>query len=133
MENANPSTVYYVLGSIAIVGGFVARWLSARDKDQETRFDSKLLLATNAHKELKDNLDVRIAAMKVEIKEASLRLALVERDYISRADHAQFRSELMAAVKEIGSQVTHSLDGFRSTVDKVIERVNDVEREAARK
>lgn len=132
MDNLNPSTIYYVLGSAIAVGGLVTRALAKRDKEQEERFDAKLLIVATAHNKLEETLNLRLAAMKTEQKDTDRRLAQVEREYISRADHAEFRHELMSAVKEIGASVTHSLDGFRATVEKVMERQNKLEREATR-
>ncbi len=132
MGQINPSAIYYILSAGALVGGLFVKWLAARDKDQEERFNAKLTIITDAHDKLEDTLNLRLAAMKAENRDAGTALASIQRDYISRSDHQEFRSELLAAVKDIGAQVAHSLDGFRLSMEKLVDRVSEVERMAGR-
>jgi hypothetical protein len=44
------------------------------------------------------------------------RLAQVEKTYISRADHAEFKAELMAAVREVGEKLERGIDGLRRDI-----------------
>ncbi len=126
-----PSGFSAGVAAVGLVGGGLVRWLVDRDKDQEERFNEKLRLQRDAHDKLESQLNARLASSKEEKKDLDRRLAAIERDYISRVDHAEFKAELMGAVKDIGAQVSHSLDGFRGSMEKLVERINRVEHEAS--
>lgn len=146
MHDINPSAIYYVLSIFVLIGGLFVKWLAGRDQEQETRFDAKIKASSDALKlelkaetdarlaaekvleDAKKTFDLRITAMKGENNTQFLRLAHVEREYISRADHAAFRGELIAAMKDISSNVSHSLDGFRASMEKLVERINEAEK-----
>ncbi len=115
---------YYVLAIFSMIGGAFVKWLSDKDKAQEKRFDEKLEAASKKAKEDKDVFDLRLAAIKAEHKETAVKLAHMERDYVSRADHAEFRKELMEAVKELSNLI-------RGSIDKLVDRINTVEQKVA--
>ncbi len=53
MDSTSPATIYYVLGSVSLVGVGFIKWLDSKDKAQEDRFTEKT--TTN---------EVRIAEVK---------------------------------------------------------------------
>jgi hypothetical protein len=108
--------LYYILGIVSLVGGGLAAYLARRDSEQEKRFNDKLDTLKDANEKLEHMH-----------KESDARLANVEREYISRGDHALFRNELMTALKDMSSQLNHTLDGFRLSMEKVLDRVQRVE------
>lgn len=55
------------------------------------------------------------------------RLSEVERSYISRAEHAEFRAEMMAAVRDIGAKIESSLNGLSHRIETLVERMAKVE------
>lgn len=127
MDSISPSAAYYTIGAAIAIGSVLTKWLSGRDKEQELRFNERLVVITLAHNKLEEVINLRLAAMKLEAKEASAILSGIERSYITRVEHAEFKAELMAAVRDVGAQVTHSLDGFRTSIEKLIDRVSAVE------
>ena len=64
----NPAAVYYILGSAMAVGGLFVRWLAARDKDQEDRFDAKIKAAVKTADDLKDQHTIDVTAIKATQK-----------------------------------------------------------------
>lgn len=64
----NPATIYYLLGSAIAVGGLFVKWLSGRDREQEERFNAKLLTIATAHNKLEEKLIADIGALKATQK-----------------------------------------------------------------
>ncbi len=124
----DPQKIYYMLASISLIGGAFLAYLAKRDRDQEHRFNEKLKQLSLLVDKAETKSDSRINAAKEEMKEVANRLAHVEREYISRGDHAMFRSELLGVLKDMGNQLNHTLDGFRASMEKLVDRINEVER-----
>lgn len=122
-----PSWAAVIITLVSLICGALAAWLRHIDKGQETRIGllekaiEKLGIETNLR------LTSQHGAHSIEQKAIEARLALIERTYISRSDHAEFRAELLAAVKEVGTTVAHSIDGLRADMMDLVKRVAAVE------
>ena len=58
------ATIYYILGSVMLIGGLFVKWLAARDKDQEERFNARVLVVATAHNKLEGDLNAHIITAK---------------------------------------------------------------------
>lgn len=72
---------------------------------------------------LKDKIDEG----KEDREKFDKRLSEVERSYISRAEHAEFRVEIMALVRDVGSKVENSINGLSHRIETLVERMAKVE------
>jgi len=122
-----PAWAAVIITLVSLVCGALAAWLRLIDKGQETRIG---LLEKSVEKmgiEMNLRLTGQHEAHSIEEKAIEARLAIIERTYISRADHAEFRAELLAAVKEVGSAVSRSIDGLHADMMDLVKRVAAVE------
>lgn len=97
-------------------------------KESLTKAESGIITRVN---EVKEEFGSRIAGIHADYKQAHVqyeaRISVLERSYLSRAEHAEFRSELMRAVSEVGDRVARSIDALGAKVDHFGERLNQVE------
>lgn len=70
--------------------------------------------AHDALRDLKDEHVKRLDAHAAARAALEDRLRIVEREYVTRADHAQFRAELVAALDKVGDRVAGSMDKLRA-------------------
>ena len=117
-----PEWIAAVVAVATLLGGAITGWLRSVDARQERELEK-----------IESQFKARLDSHSSTAKELERRVAEVERSYISRADHAEFRNELMAAVREIGSQVSKSLDGFGTRFEHLGDRIARVEQEVASK
>ena len=122
-----PAWAAVIITVVSLVCGALAAWLRLIDKGQETRIG--LLEKSLERLGIETNLRLtgQHEAHSMEEKSIESRLAVVERTYISRSDHAEFRAELLAAVKEVGATVAHAIEGLREDTMELVRRVAAVE------
>lgn len=118
----NPTVILEAAGvaltALALIGAVVAWWLDRADKRQELDLDE----VRKAHDKDVAALTTRLNALhddqKALNKEFDGRLARIEREYVSRADHAEYRAELLKTMHDIGDGIKASLDGLGARFEK---------------
>jgi len=119
--------VAFLGAAAAILVAIGSSWLKQRNEARR----AEVVAWGAALDEAKKNFNERMAGLKSsensDVKELEVRLAKVEREYISRGDHAEFRAELLEAVKEIRSELRIGFDGMGARVEKLVERIVKVE------
>lgn len=77
-------------------------------------------------KPLQDKID----DLKAQLEKEDRRLSDIEKSYINRVDHAEFRNEIMAAIRDIGNKIDASINGLSHRIETLVERIAKVEANA---
>src|SRR3990167_2178198 len=111
------NNVAAVVAILTAAGGCIGTWLKIVDGRQEEKIS-----------ELKDHvgkleltIDARASGLKTDYstraKDVEITIAEIEKTYISRAEHAEFRAEMMNTTREIGDKVSRSIDNLGQKVE----------------
>lgn len=130
--NLTAENVGAAMGVLVVLGGIVGWYLNLVDRRQAAEITGVKDGAAGELKAAKESLqkDLDAAHDHLRAAEASIakrldahasaradletRLRTVEREYVTRADHAQFRAELVAALEKVGDRVAGSMDKLRT-------------------
>lgn len=103
-------------------------------KDNEslkTSLEKTEKTAVNGMNDLKAEFGSRIAGIHSDYKMSQerydSRVSILERSYLSRAEHSEFRAEIVRALGEVGEKVSRSVENLSSKVDHFSERLVKVE------
>jgi len=118
-----PAWASVIIGLVALLGGILAAWLRLIDKAQEREIKA---VAESVAK-IETRCDVRMQGLhdseNLVISGMEIRLREIENTYIRRTEHAEFRAELLNAVKDVG----RSIDSLRDDIKSLVGRVAAVE------
>ena len=114
-------------GVVLILGGLAGAYLRLVDAKQA----QEMKTTNDAVAVVVKRVDLVEAADVLGRRELEQRLAKVEREHITRADHAEFRSELLTAVRDVGERVGRSMDKLsneiREDMRAIHKRVSEME------
>lgn len=106
---------------IALFGGIATFFLALKDRNQALEIDAVKTGAAAETKAVKESFEKELNGLGERLNahshargELEARLRVVEREYVTRADHAQFRAELVAALDKVGDRVAGSMDKLRA-------------------
>ena len=118
-----PSWAAVIITLVALVCGALAAWLRLIDKAQEREIKA---VADNVAK-IETRCDVRMQGLhdseNLVISGMEVRLREIENTCVRRTEHAEFRAEMLNAVRDVG----RSIDSLRDDIKSLIGRVASVE------
>lgn len=123
---------------LALLGTAFGVYLSVVDRRQSKEIEAIEKAAKETKEDLEKRLDGTNAAakqtardMEADRRALEKRIGDLERQAITRADHAQFRAEILLTVDKVGERIEKSLDKFTAEIKEdmrvMSKRVDGVE------
>ncbi len=60
-----------------------------------------------------------------DIEKLRLKLEIVEKDYLSHADHKEFRSEMLALIEKMNLALTGAIDKLSARLERFVEKQHE--------
>lgn len=125
-------TIVSIVG--AAIGAYFIAPLREKIKAMEDAEEKKERAAKEAREKWETAISDRIRALHDDhagkIHDLEIKNAEIEKTYLSRAEHLQYRAEIMAAVEKINATVLASCAAIREDIHELGERVARVEASA---
>lgn len=119
----SPNGIACLLGVITLVGGgFVAYGKVVIGRQDEKRGE----LGRGLGEKL-TSVGLTVVDLANKIHDLEANSAAIEKNYLSRAEHAEYRAEMLAALKDIREAVRQSSETIRADIKEIGERVAKVE------